>query len=240
MILAAGREILLSEGLGNGADHLSFKRVLSHVEDSRGIRVTNASVIGRIWDNQEQFQLDVVRSMADAQGDEEAAVTVEALAAVLGRLDVSTPELRRASLGELIRVTCAEYMAAATTSASAIQMALVTYVAASQTPDPDNPLIESFRRSNDRLTDGYTELYDLGLSACGFRVRSPYTLRDVAALLSALAEGLLLHQLVVPDAFRPVPLASGLDGTEVEWTQLAITMNSLVEFYCEPDPDWQD
>lgn len=238
IVLEAGRDVLLSEGLGTGAEHLSFKRVLSHVAATRGIRVTNASVIGRIWENQEEFQLDVINSVANIQGDEEAAATYEVLAEALGRVDVSTPELRRASLAELIRVACEQYMAAASTSAATIQMALVTYVAASQTTSADNPLIASFRATNSRLTARYQELYGLGLQACGWRIRPAHSMHDVAALISAVAEGILLHQLVDPDAFRPTVQVSPLDGAEVEWTAHGVTMNSLVDFYCEPDPDW--
>jgi len=238
IVLDAGRDVLLSEGLGTGAEHLSFKRVLSHVEATRGIRITNASVIGRIWENQEEFQLDVINSVANFQGDEEVALTYEALASAIDLVDVSTPERRRASLAELIRVACGQYMSAASTSAATIQMALVTYVAASQATSGDNPLLASYRETNARLTRRYEELYTLGLQACGWRVRPQYSMHDVASLLSAIAEGLLLHGLVDPDAFRPTVLVRELDGAEVEWTPQGLTMNSLVEFYCEPDPDW--
>jgi hypothetical protein len=238
IVLEAGRDVLLTEGLGTGAEHLSFKRVLSHVAATRGIRITNASVIGRIWENQEQFQLDVVNSIANIQGDEEVSVATGAFDAALGRLDVSTPPLRRASLAELIRVSCAEYLTSASTSAASIQMALVSYVAASQTATSDNRLIDSFRDTNRRLTARYEELYALGLNACGWRIRPQYTVHEVATLFSAIAEGILLHQLIDPDAFSPIVLVSELDGSEVEWTQLGITMNSLVAFFAEPDPDW--
>jgi hypothetical protein len=238
IVLEAGREVLLTEGLGTGAEHLSFKRVLSHVAATRGIRITNASVIGRIWENQEQFQLDVVNTIANIQGDEEASLTTEALEAALARLDVSTPARRRASLAELIRVSCAEYMTAASTSAATIQMALVSYVAASQTATSDNRMIDSYRSTNRRLTARYEELYSHGLQACGWRIRPQYSMHEVASLLSAVAEGILLHQLIDPRAFQPIVLASGLDGSDVEWTQHGITMNMLVDFFAEPDPDW--
>ena len=79
LILDAGRDVLLSEGLGSGAEHLTFKRVLAHVEATQGIRVTNASVIRRIWDNQNEFQLEVIRSIVNAQGDAEVAATSQVL-----------------------------------------------------------------------------------------------------------------------------------------------------------------
>jgi len=41
--------------------------------------VTNASVIRRIWDNQEEFQLEVVHSILDSQGDREVGLSSQAL-----------------------------------------------------------------------------------------------------------------------------------------------------------------
>jgi|GEM_PF-4285422 len=75
LILDAGRDVLRSEGLGSGAEHLTFKRVLAHVEATQGIRITNASVIRRIWDNQNEFQLEVIGSIVNAQGDLEVVAT---------------------------------------------------------------------------------------------------------------------------------------------------------------------
>lgn len=238
LVLDAGREVLLSEGLGTGAEHLSFKRVLSHLAAARGIRVTNASVIGRIWENQEEFQLDVVSSVAGIQGDEEVAVTLDAFLPVLGLIDTSTPERRRASLAELIRVSCDRYISAASTSLNAIQMALITYVAASKSSGADNPLIESFRVINRRLTERYAEMYSIGLQACGWRVREPFTMYDVATLVSAVAEGILMHRLVDPGSFRPVVRPSPVAEGDVEWNQLGVTMDALVDVCCEPDPHW--
>ncbi|MGD0882267.1 MAG: hypothetical protein ABSB09_11930 [Acidimicrobiales bacterium] len=239
MILAAGRDLLLSEGLGTGAEHLSFKRVLSHVATSQGIRITNASVIGRIWENQEEFQFDVIRSFVDDQVDQEIDHTADALHDVLGSLDVSTPAMRRASLGELIRVTCAQYLQSATTSAATIQMALVTYIAAAKGLGDDTSLIDSFRETSERMTLQYMELYQAGLDIVGWRVRPGLVLRDIAVLFSAIAEGILLHRLVDPDGIQSTVRPRLSDGREVEWSALAVTMDALVDVFSEPDPDWQ-
>jgi hypothetical protein len=237
IVLAAGRDVLLSEGLGSGAEHLSFKRVLDHVASSQGIRITNASVIGRIWENQEEFQSDVVRSIVDHQVDSEFDSSLEAWGDVLADLDVSTPEMRRASLGELIRVTCARYLDTASTSTATIQMALVTYIAAGMGVGQDGGLVDSFRETSGRMTLRYLDLYQAGLDIVGWRVRPGQSLRDAALLFSAVAEGILLHRVVDPDAFRPIHRPRLLDGQEVEWTALAVTMDALVDVYAEPDPD---
>jgi hypothetical protein len=47
MLLSAGVELLVEQGLGTGAGHLTFKRVFEWLELNYGVRVTNASVIGR-------------------------------------------------------------------------------------------------------------------------------------------------------------------------------------------------
>jgi hypothetical protein len=238
LILDAGREVLLAEGLGSGAEHLTFKRVLAHVEVTQGIRVTNASVIRRIWDNQNEFQLEVIRSIVNAQGDLEVAATSDAFDEALAVMDFSTPELRRASLGELIRVTCAGYIESASTSDAAIQMALATYISANLHTSAGSPLVGPFQTVNDRLTLEYMELYKAGLDLVGWRMKPGLSLADGAATISALAEGVLMRMVADPAILTTIPQVRPMDGATVEWTLLAIGMNEIVDFFAEPDPDW--
>jgi hypothetical protein len=51
-LIEEGREILFTEGLKAGSSSLTFKRVFDRVEAKTGLRITNASVIKRIWENQ--------------------------------------------------------------------------------------------------------------------------------------------------------------------------------------------
>jgi len=238
IVLDAGQDLLLNEGLGSGAEHLSFKRVLSYVEATQGIRITNASIIGRVWENQEEFQFDVVRSVVEHQGNLEVEAAGGAFDEVLLRLDTSTLALRRASLAELIRVTCAQYLDSASGSAAAIQTALITYIAAATGTGQNTELVESFRATNERLTDRYIELYDAGMQVVGWRVRDGYTIRRVAATFSAIAEGMLLRHIVEPDALAPIMRPCPLVGADVEWSMLAVSMDALVDYFGEPDPQW--
>ena len=66
--MTAGLAILHEEGLGIAVRELTFKRVLDRVEADSGIRVTNASVIRRVWEHQADFQSDVLAAVA-AAGD---------------------------------------------------------------------------------------------------------------------------------------------------------------------------
>ncbi len=238
LVLAAGCEVLLSEGLGTGAEHLTFKRVLAHVESTQGIRVTNASVIRRIWDNQEEFQLEVVQSILDAQAAVEVDLSSQALSEAIERVDVSTPATRRESLAELVRVTCGAFLEAASGSEAAIQMALGTYITANGLAGSESTLVDQFKVSSRRLSAQYELLYEAGLAACGWRIRPGLALHDAAVTLSALAEGVLLRMLVEPEVVRQLVQVRPSDGADVEWSLLAIGMNALVDFYAEPDPDW--
>jgi len=238
LVMQAGREVLMSEGLGSGAEHLTFKRVLAHLEATQGIRVTNASVIRRIWDNQEEFQLEVIRSIVDDQGDREAVMTGEAFEEALALLDLTSPESRRASLGELIRATCAQYLEAASTSDATIQLALATYISANLHTTAGSPLVEPFRHTNDRLTQEYVTLYRAGLELVGWRVRADRSIEHAATAFSALAEGMLLRMVADPEVLATVTQVRPMDGVAVEWSLLAIGMNEITDFFIEPDPDW--
>lgn len=236
LILDAGRDVLLSEGLGSGAEHLTFKRVLAHVEATQGIRVTNASVIRRIWDNQNEFQLEVIRSIVNAQGDIEVAATSSAFDEALATMDLTTPELRRASLAELIRVSCAGYIESASTSDAAIQMALATYISANLHTSAGSSLIEPFQSVNSRLTLEYMELYEAGLNLVGWRIKPGLSLEDAAATISALAEGVLMRMVAEPGVLATIHQVRPMDGATVEWSLLAIGMNQIVDFFAEADP----
>ena len=237
LILDAGRDVLRSEGLGSGAEHLTFKRVLAHVEATQGIRITNASVIRRIWDNQNEFQLEVIGSIVNAQGDLEVVATSSAFDEALAVLDLTTPELRRASLGELIRASCAGYIESASTSNAAIQMALATYISANLQTSAGSSLIKPFQTVNDRLTGEYMELCRSGLDLVGWRIKPGLSLEDGAATISALAEGVLMRMVAEPGVLALIPQVRLMDGVTVEWTLLAIGMNKIVDFFAEADPD---
>jgi len=67
-LVEEGRAILLAEGLEAGSRNLTFKRVFDRVEAKSGLRITNASVIKRIWENQADFQADVLVTIARGAG----------------------------------------------------------------------------------------------------------------------------------------------------------------------------
>ena len=65
LLIGVGLELLIEEGLARGTERLTFKRVFDRAAAERGVRVTNASVIGRIWEDMADFQADVLPDAAD-------------------------------------------------------------------------------------------------------------------------------------------------------------------------------
>src|ERR1700683_5512196 len=100
-LLAAGQEILHEEGLETGSSNLTFKRVFERVEQESGLRLTNASVIRRVWENQADFQAYVLVAIAHDQARPEIDVTVPALGDLFEQLDLSTKESRGRALQEV-------------------------------------------------------------------------------------------------------------------------------------------
>ena len=104
-MMTAGTELLEEEGLGIGAVDLTFKRVFDRVLATSGVRLTNGSVIRRVWENQAEFQDDVLAAIArsgDSSGELDDTAT--ALLAVFESIELATPEDRVRGLSEMCRV----------------------------------------------------------------------------------------------------------------------------------------
>ena len=92
LILATGQTMLEEEGLSSGAAALTFKRVFARVEEDTGIRLTNASVIRRVWDSQSDFQTDVLAKIARGQNDQEIDAAESTVGPIAGSFDLTTLE----------------------------------------------------------------------------------------------------------------------------------------------------
>jgi len=237
-MMEAALGLLSERGLGVGAQELTFKRVFDRVEETTGVRLTNASVIRRVWENQAEFQDDVLIAVAGA-GDagDESGTTADAVLPLLATLDLSTLEARRRSLSELCRVGGEASLRALADSAG-WSLWVGVWVLAATGPDS-----ERIRRIRDALYDGYeatTELWqDLHgaiLSVVGFRIRAPFTLRQLTVSVGALVEGCALREGAERGATVVRPTGPG--GADQEWTLFAVGLEALVQQFAEPDPDW--
>jgi hypothetical protein len=234
-LVAEGREILLTEGLESGSSNLTFKRVFERVETKTGVRITNASVIRRIWHNQSEFQTDVVVTIARdearrAQGSRRRS------AALLASVDTSTLDGRARALREACRVEGNASSAALDGSPNWRLWIGIVAMAVSR------PTAAERARIAAAVDEGYravAELWGANLRAVtgvlGFRVRTPWTFDDFATAAIALAEGCALRQLAGGDdgsVLRP----TGPGGTDQTWSRFAVGFEALASQYLEHDP----
>jgi len=237
MLLDEGRDILYTEGIVTLSSNLTFKRVFDRLEERTGERVTNASVIRRIWANQVDFQTDVLVAIAHDEHRPELADGVDAVLGAVARLDFSTPESREYSLGEICRVGGSAHSVILAESTS-FPLWLSVIAMAFTTPDSGQE-----KRMKGALTDGYHAVYQFwsGTLASlfplfGLRLRRTYTLHQFVKSVTAYSEGCSLSQRTV-GAVEWVSRPTGPDGEVQEWSLFAVGLEALVHQFLEPDPD---
>ena len=240
LIIGAGTQLLLEEGLGTGAENLTFKRVFERLEDSTGIRVTNASVIGRIWDSQDDFQTEVLSVIAHGPGSAHMDEILEALGPLFEHADRSTVDARWHAVRQVCRVGGAASVDALIHAKSwPPWFGVWALVMAGNDTEANRPIEEALRRGYDEVTVQWGEAYGLILAFYGLRVRSPFTLRQLTVAAGALAEGCALRDRVDPVSTRRIRRPTGPGGETEEWTLFGIGLESLAVLFLEADPDWE-
>ncbi len=238
-MVEAGRTLLDEEGLGTGAGDLTFKRVFDRVEAIHGLRLTNASVIRRVWENQAEFRDDVLAAVArvgDNAGETDG--TAEALLPLFGSFDLSTPEGRLRGISQMARVGGDAGLRAMVTSR---QWSLWVGVWVLAVTGPPSERGRQIRRA---LLDGYERttgtwelLHGAMASGLGLRIREPFELRQFTMAVGALVEGCALRDGASRDG-GPVVRPTGPDGALEEWTLVGLGLEALARHFFEIDPDW--
>jgi len=244
LLLETGRSLLMEEGLGTGIDTLTFKRVFERVEADTGRRISHASVILRAWENQADYQTDVLVAVAQQDGLGEFDETFSALAPLFATIDLSTPASRERSLREVCRVGGAANILALLESPRWSLWIAVWALATMESLRPEGRQrdhVEKIRRALLSGYQGFTELWEAAYAALaaslGMRARPPLTVRQFTVAVGALAEGCSLRQRLDPDMdgiLRP----TGPNGEDQEWSVFAIGLEALQALFFEPDPDW--
>ena len=238
IMLEAGTAILREEGIETSSTNLTFKRVFERVERDTGRKLTNASVIKRIWENQSDFQADVLVDIAHDDNRPEVGVTMVAVQDVLATVDLTSEEGRLRGLSELCRVVGATSRGAIAESLAWPLWISVVAIATSTTN------LEQRDRLCAALSDGYELVTDFwegvygGLAALiGLRPRAPLTVRQFTIAVSALSEGDSLRGHV-ERRHVTVDLPTGPDGEVQEWTLYSLAIAAVAREFFEPDPDF--
>ena len=236
LLLTEGRAALLEEGLESGSSNLTFKHVYDLLEAHSGIRVTNASVIGRVWDSLADFQTDVLVSIAEDQGRPEVGPALDEVATLLAGIDPTSAESRARAIREVCRAG-----GAATTRAlaeSSNWSLWITVVSLSQSM-PDRDQRERIRialaHAHAQVHAFWSEQFVAISGFLGYRVRPDRTLAEFTVAVTALSEGCSIRQRIsgrTEVVLRP----TGPDDEDQEWTLFASGLDAIVQAYFEPDP----
>jgi hypothetical protein len=235
-LLTAGQEIVREEGLETGSNNLTFKRVFQRIEDDTGVRITNASVIRRVWENQADFQADVLVAIAQDEGRPEADLVIQAVTRFLDDLDLSSAPARARALQELCRLGGA---ASSEAIADSSHWTLWISVVAMATTLADS---ERRRRMQSALLDGYAavtkfweETYGLLMPTFGLRIRRPWTMRQFTMAVTAYGEGCSLRDRIDGHS-EVITRPTGPGGADQEWTLFAVGLEALVHQFFEVVP----
>jgi len=238
LLVATARSILRDEGMGTGLENLTFKRVFQRVERDTGLRLTNASVIKRVWDNQADFQEEVLVAIAADEDVSEFEQTMEAVARVLDTVDLSTEGTRWATLREVCRVGGEANMVSLLGSADwASWIGVWTLSNAVDVPSKRQRIEDALREGYEGFTAHFEEAYLAVAGLLGFRLREPLTIRQFTMAVSALAEGCALRGRVDLASMTGIERATGPDGATQEWTLLGTGLEALVVQFFEADPE---
>ena len=236
LLLSAGRSIMLEEGLGTVADSLNFKRAYDRVEAESGIKVVNASVIGRLWDSQADYQTDVLVELASDTSRSNVDDVAVVVADTLSHADLSTAEGRDATLTEVCRVV-GEALSSALSRSAAWSVWINLWVMATSTdlPDRHQRVLAKLMESYDTINRQGIETFGSLLTILGLRPRGNLTVAHFLNAAGALAEGCTLRDRVDSDMVGIVR-PTGPGGEDQEWTIHGIGLHALVCEFFEPDP----
>lgn len=237
LVLEAGHEVLLNIEPTLGFADLNYAAVFNHLNETKGIRVTHASVYERIWPSQRAFQFDVLKAALQPVSSDAYSTFADPLTSAIEAADLVTVEGRRQAARELIRIgQNANWDATmlATTSSlrmyHMIRLSLATVQRHSEDPERVQliELMASLRNdAHNRyvaLMRGMCEL--LGLRTIAALGDPDEALVHVARAANSAAVGFMLDETQAPDATLRMP--TGPDGELRDWRPASFAVWSLL------------
>ena len=239
LVVDAGLAILAEDGLRMGAD-LTFKRVFERVEADTGIRLTNASIIRRVWADQAAFQSAIMATVVtdfDEAGQMETSL--ELLVPLLASFDRSTPESRWEAVLEFGRIAT-EVAIGSRVGHRGWELFIGVWVVSVTNPQAkeDKQLRRALTEGMDATGAAWTKLVGAIHGYLGVRVREGLTLEQHCESAAAMAAGFALRQ-ASRDERQVHMMPTGPGGELREWTLFGIALEGLALKYLELIPDWQ-
>ena len=233
-MIEVGLDLLIEEGLARGTERLTFKRVFDRAADERGVRVSNASVIGRIWVDMADYQADVLAAALRHDDQEGLEDTILAAAHVVATADLATTAGRRAAAVEVIRVAADAHIESLIRSRKADINLGLRGLAASRLPTEEGTVTAtSIRRSYEEFASRWDFVFAQTFAVLGIRMRPGFSVRQLSMLAVSLTEGFTVWDRVDPTMTRDILRPTGPGGGKEEWTLFSIGLEALVWQFAE-------
>ncbi|MEM7337627.1 MAG: hypothetical protein AAF467_03200 [Actinomycetota bacterium] len=210
-LLRAARRVILEQGRDNPVGVR-----LSEVVRSEGL-TTGAAY--QIWRSQEEFHADVALHIAE-------------------EFDWAGPQAIMEHLGELLDADATIEEAVRSAGNLYIETFIrndeyYTVLQLYAVHNPTEELLAALQRGYDVVHTGFAVLFEGVLGIYGRRIRDPFTIDDVAVIITALTEGIALRAKVQPDVVRTdLDLAVG----QGPWHVYSATLAALTSQLTEPIP----
>jgi hypothetical protein len=234
LLIAVGLDLLIEEGPARGTERLTFKRVFDRAADAHGVRVTNASVIGRIWSDMDDFQADVLSAALEQLDRGGAEETLRAAIEVLDAADLDSINGRKTAATEVIRVACAAHIEALTRSrTSTVIMGLRGQSASKISMAVGAPSGDSVQQAYEVYSKRWDYVLEHAFDVLGIRVRAGLTIRQLSMLAISLAEGFTIWDRVDPTMTRHILRPTGQHGEKQEWSLFSLGVEGLIWQFAE-------
>jgi len=234
LLTQVGLDMLLEEGLAHGTERITFKRVFDRAAVEHGVRVSNASVIGRIWADMAEFQAEVLAAALvndDRDGMEE---TLLAAARVLTDADLATPMGRRRAAVEVVRVACEAYTDTVTRDPRAdLKMGLRGLAVSHLPAEEGTPTADGIRTTYEEYASRWDYVLTQAFTVIGIRLRPGLSIRQLSMLAVSLTEGFAVWDRLDPTMTRHILRPTGPDGDKQEWNLFSLGLESLVWQFAE-------
>jgi len=240
LLIEAGQGILREEGLGAGAELLTFRRVCERIETERGLRIGNGSIIGRVWESLFDYQTEVLATIAADDSTAEIEETLDGLIPILLGADPSSEESRWATVREVCRAGAAANMVALSQSTDwSLWIGVWAVTSVGSAPARRRRIEAALEQAYLAVTERMERIYQAAMDIVGFRVRSGLTIRQFTIAVAALTEGCVLRNRVDGQAMSGIVRSTGPGGQPQEWTLFGIGLEALAEKFFEPAPGWK-
>lgn len=244
LVLEAAADLVSQRGLGIIPMNITYQQVFQHLEATTGIRVTRASVHERIWQSQEDFQLDVVVHSQMAHSDLSGS-TLDPALEVFEATEGQHPLDR---MREMTRIAAALSLVGAED-----ETLYFAWVGMTMSLSRDETVDQSSLAVLSEATDRYYHDVDTRVGGLlqalgqllGVRPKRGIFLADdegwrlISRLGTSLSEGASVRNRfeAAPGELPDVVMRTGPDGEAQEWTAFAAGYWALLHTFLEIDPE---